>query len=295
MNRRNALNVLGTSAGAALLPACTTGSEKPKAQSSRSPMPDTATTNAALAEAPSTGITLSDEGKGQTVLLLHGGGGPGSVALFAKLLAQSARVLVPTHPGFAQSPRLATVTSIADIAQRYLNLLQERGLTNVLVVGVSIGGWIACEMAARASSRLKGVVLVDSVGVEIPGEQVVDVFSVARSELPMLSYYRPEKFRLDPTALTAKQQADLASNFSALKFYGGAQNMQDPTLRARLAAVELPVLVLWGDTDRIVTPSYGRKLAASFPKARFELIAESGHFPQIEQPERLLALVKEAL
>ncbi len=249
----------------------------------------------AAGEASSSSITLCDEGSGQPVLLLHGGGGPGSVAQFASLLAQGAHVMTPTHPGFAHTPRPDDVNCIADVARMYLDLLQELDLTDVLVVGISIGGWIACEMAAQSCHRLKGAVLIDAVGVEIPGEQVVDVFSVPRAELPALSYYRPEQHRLNLDALSSSQQAEMAANFAALKFYGGALNMQDPTLRQRLAAIALPVMVVWGEADRVATPSYGRGLAASFPGARFELMAECGHFPQIEQPERLLALVKECL
>ena len=83
----------------------------------------------------------------------------------------------------------------------------------------------------------------------------------------------------------------MAANMRTLAVYGRARDMGDPALRARLADVRVPVLVVWGESDRVVTPAYGRAVAASFPEARLEILAECGHMPQIEQPARLLALV----
>jgi pimeloyl-ACP methyl ester carboxylesterase len=84
----------------------------------------------------------------------------------------------------------------------------------------------------------------------------------------------------------------MAANFAALAVYGREQCMQDPTLRHRLASVQAPALVIWGDSDKVVTPAYGQAYAKSFPHSRFELIAKCGHMPQIEQPARLLELVR---
>ena len=83
----------------------------------------------------------------------------------------------------------------------------------------------------------------------------------------------------------------MAANMRTLAVYGRARDMGDPHLRARLADVRVPVLVVWGESDRVVTPAYGRAVAESFPDARLEVIAECGHMPQIEQPARLLELV----
>lgn len=68
--------------------------------------------------------------------------------------------------------------------------------------------------------------------------------------------------------------------------------MSDPTLIGRLAAVGVPALVLWGDSDRIVTPEYGRAWADAIPKARFELLTGTGHMPQIETPDQVLQAIR---
>ena len=108
-----------------------------------------------------------------------------------------------------------------------------------------------------------------------------------------LSFHNPAAFRIDPTTLSAEQRAVAAANFQALAVYGGKQNMSDPKLRRRLARVNIPVLVVWGESDRVIDPDYGRAYAQSFPHARFVLIPEAGHLPQLEQPERLRALLGE--
>ena len=84
----------------------------------------------------------------------------------------------------------------------------------------------------------------------------------------------------------------MAGNMRTLAVEGRARDMGDPALRARLADVRVPVRVVWGESDRVVTPAYGRAVADAFPAARFELLAQCGHLPQMEQPQRLLELVR---
>ncbi|KUL23580.1 alpha/beta fold hydrolase [Actinoplanes awajinensis] len=236
-------------------------------------------------------LSFTERGAGRPVLLLHGGGGPLTVAGFADLLAaeRPARVITPVHPGFGGTPRPDGLATIGGLAALYVALLDELGLDDVTVVGNSIGGWIAAEMALLGSGRVRDIVLVDAVGIEVPEHPVVDFFGLSFPEIAQLSYFAPEKFRIDPAAMTPEQQAVLAGNRAALGTYAAA--MTDPTLRDRLAAVTTPTRVIWGDHDRIVTPEYGRALAAAIPGAEFVLMTETGHLPQLESPKRLLALL----
>ncbi len=133
--------------------------------------------------------------------------------------------------------------------------------------------------------------LVNGAGVMVDGEPCADVFSLTPQQLSALSYHDPSRFGIDPATLTDAQKAGMAANMRTLAVYGRARDMGDPALRARLAGVRAPVLVVWGASDRVVTPAYGRAVAASFPNARLEIIERCGHMPQIEQPERLLELV----
>src|SRR5262245_31959618 len=125
-------------------------------------------------------VSVDDRGAGPAYLLLHGGAGPRSVADFADRLAdsRSARVFVPTHPGFGGTERPATLRTVRDLAAVYVALLDRLELTDVTVVGNSVGGWIAAEMAVSGSPRIERMVIVDGVGIEVPGHPVVDFFAL---------------------------------------------------------------------------------------------------------------------
>ncbi len=237
-------------------------------------------------------LHVDDVGRGRPVLVLHGGGGPLTVARFVQALATGSRVIAPVHPGFAGTPRPDGFDSVEQLADAYAALLERLQLADVLVVGFSIGGWIANALALRAGARLRGLVLVDGAGIVVEGERCADVFELTPPQLSALSYHDPARFGVDPSTLTDAQKAGMAANMKTLAVYGRARDMADPALRARLADLHLPVRVVWGESDRVVTPAYGRAVAASFPHARFELLERCGHMPQIEQPERLLALVR---
>jgi len=234
-------------------------------------------------------VSVADYGAGRTFLFLHGGAGPQSVTGFAELLSASraARVLVPTHPGFGGTDRPAALTGIAQLAELYVALIEQLGLDDVTVVGHSIGGWITAEIALRESPRVSGVVLIDATGIEVPGHPVADFFNLSMDEVFDLGYHDPEPFRIDPSTLPPAAQAAVAGNRAALAAYAGAA-MTDPGLAGRLSAVEIPTLILWGESDRIVDPAYGAAYAAAIPVARFKLLPETGHTPQIETPQQVL-------
>ncbi len=239
-------------------------------------------------------VTYGDRGTGPAFLLLHGGAGPQSVTGFADQLAEAGpgRVITPVHPGFAGTPRPAGLDSVAGLARLYAVLLDELGLAGVTVIGNSVGGWIAADMAVTGSARITGLVLVDACGIEVPGHPVADFFSLTLDQVAELSYHDPGPFRIDPATMSAEQRAAMAGNREALAVYGGAA-MADPGLRARLGQVSVPTLVVWGDSDRIVDPDYGRAFAAAIPGARFRLLEATGHVPQIETPAPLLGAIRD--
>jgi pimeloyl-ACP methyl ester carboxylesterase len=227
------------------------------------------------------------------MLVLHGGAGPQSVSGIASALSRRAHVLTPTHPGFAGEPRPEWFDSIDDLALTYLELLERLDLHDVLVIGNSMGGWIVSAMAVRDTTRLSGIVLVDAVGIQVDGHPIADASSLTPDELLALSFHNPAAFRVDPATVSPEQAEARAANVQALYVYDQGLGMADPKLRRRLRRVSIPALVVWGESDGVVDPDYGRAYAQSLPNARFKLIPEAGHVPQIEQPERLLRLVWE--
>jgi len=218
-------------------------------------------------------------------LVLHGGGGPATVANVAAHLAPAFDVVVPVHPGWDGTPGLPDDT-IGDLAARYLADLDD----DTLVVGSSVGGWIAAEMAVQDARRPDGdrsisrLVLIDTVGIEVAGEPIRDFFALDAREVAEYAWADPERGFIDPATLTPDRAATMRGNGLALRGYAGDPYMHDPDLVAGLRTITAPSLVLWGTADRIVTPAYGRALAAHIPGASFVLVDDAGHLPHLENP-----------
>ncbi|HEX6526128.1 MAG TPA: alpha/beta hydrolase [Streptosporangiaceae bacterium] len=223
--------------------------------------------------------------------MLHGGAGPQSVAGFGEMLAATgSRVIVPVHPGFAGTVRPEYLHSMRGLALTYIHLLDELDLTGVTVIGNSIGGWIAAEMAIHASPRISGVVLADAGGLQVDDHPAADFFSLTPDQVTEMAYYQPDQFRVDADALPEQAKVAIAGNRAALQAYT-MQGMTDPSLPRQLSSVRVPVLVVWGAADRIYPPQHGEAFAKAVPGARLVVLDKAGHLPQLEAPSALLAAV----
>lgn len=236
------------------------------------------------------GISIDERDATRTFLLLHGGGGRPTMAGFAELLAggSQARVLLPTHPGFGGTPKPNDLVTTRDLATAYVGLLDELDLDGVTLIGNSFGGWLAAEIAMLGSERVAAAVIVDGVGIEVPDHPMNSVVGLSPAELSQLSFHDPGKAPRPPAG-----QPGPSPDVQALISYTGP-TMSDPTLLERLSQISLPTNVIWGASDGIVSPDYGRAYAAAIPDATFTLLPESGHLPQLETPEALLAAIIEA-
>lgn len=229
----------------------------------------------------------------RTVLVLHGGGGPFTVAPLAAHFAGDSHVLVPTHPGWNGAPRPVWLADVPALAAVYLQLLADRDLRDVVVIGSSLGGWIASEMAASDNERRVGqIVIIDGAGIEVPGEPVVNFAALRPREQAEHSWHDAGKFFVDPSTLPPERVAAQRANMQTMGALTSAHGMSDPALQARLGEVRIPALVLWGASDRVFTPGYGRAYAAELGNARFELIADAGHLPQLERPDATFAAIE---
>jgi pimeloyl-ACP methyl ester carboxylesterase len=166
------------------------------------------------------------------------------------------------HPGFAGTPRPEWYTGIDDIALTYLQLLEQRDLRDVLVVGSSVGGWIASEMAVREHERISGTVLLNAVGIDVDGIELADFFSLTPQELIAHAFHDPAAAP-DPAQLPQAAREMQAANAATLAVYARDPYMHDPKLRRRLALVPTPVAAIWGESDRIAPEPYGRAESGS--------------------------------
>src|SRR3954470_18336058 len=140
-------------------------------------------------------VTLAEVGEGKVVLVLHGGGGPVTVAPIAAHLSQTMHTITPTHPGWNGTVRPEWLTGIDDLAMIYLRLLKDRGYCDVTVIGSSIGGWLAAEMAVRDTAGLIGrLVVINGTGIMVPGVAVADFFSLTPRGIAEHAYHDPDKF-----------------------------------------------------------------------------------------------------
>jgi pimeloyl-ACP methyl ester carboxylesterase len=247
------------------------------------------------------GVTLQvyRGGKGPTLLVLHDCEVMTEWQPFHTALAARFTVLVPSHPGFGGSERPETIESIDDVAYLYLDLIASLGPQSVDILGLGLGGWIAAEMAVRCSHSLRHLVLADVVGIKVSGRTEVDIvetFILNREQLLEVGWHDialgAEHMKLPGTpGLPDAELLTLIRNREAAARLTWKPFMHNPILRRWLHRIAVPTLVLWGESDRIVRPDYGRAFQQAIPGALFQLIPAAGHYPYLEQPEAFVASV----
>ncbi|WP_320068686.1 alpha/beta hydrolase [Micromonospora sp. RTGN7] len=237
-------------------------------------------TSTVLQPRPGLALTAREAGHGHPVLLLHGAAGPDSMNSLLGHLADRHHVLAPTHPGWDGTVRPDDLDSVTGLAATYLDLLSQQELSRVTVIGVSFGGWIAAEMAVSDSTKRIGrLVLVDSVGPQVPGHAPTMPSGPPPSAQP---------------AADAPRQGPPPGNMAAFRAYT-SDGLEDPTLLDRFQTLAIPALLVWGENDPVVTAEFGRLYADAIPGARFTLIPGGGHLPMREAPEATFAAVDEFL
>ena len=233
-------------------------------------------------------IDTVERGTGAPLLFLHPGIGLDPAAPVLDRLAARARLIAPTHPGFGASEQPPAFDSVNDLAYFYLDLLDELDLKDVTLVGVSLGGWIAAEMAVKSTARLSRLVLANAVGIKVGGREtrdIVDIFATPEKEFNELAYANPALGARDYKSLPDAEVRAAARNREATARYAWSPYMHNPKLKGRLHRIRIPTLFLWGDSDRILSETYGRAYAGLIPGARFETVPNAGHFPHLDQPE----------
>jgi pimeloyl-ACP methyl ester carboxylesterase len=230
---------------------------------------------------------------GWPVLLLHGMDTVPPQARFLDLLGRRAEIIAPSSPGFGNTKRPPDFDTVYDLVHLYLAMLDELPQAKVALIGLSFGGWLAAEVAVACSHRLSKLILVDPVGVKLGDREsrdILDVFNASPAEVRRCGWHDPAKAP-DYDAMSDEELIIHARNRESLCLYAWHPCLYNPQLKGWLGRIRVPTLVLWGESDRIVTPDYGRAYAGLIPHARFALIEEAGHHPELEQPERFAAQV----
>jgi pimeloyl-ACP methyl ester carboxylesterase len=239
-------------------------------------------------------LELFETGQGPALLFLHGGQGFNSAQPFVAPLAGQRRLLVPSHPGFGKSSLPDWLDSVDDIAHLYLELLDRLDLAAVDVVGCSIGGWIAAEMATKAPERIRRLVMVGPVGVKVGSPDkldIPDIFAMSQDDAAAVLFHDAARMKPDIAQMSDDELTAMVRGRETLALLTWEPWMHNPKLKHRLHRVAMPALFVRGESDGLVSAPYMQAYARLLPKSRTATIAAAGHAPQLEQPQAFASTV----
>jgi len=237
-------------------------------------------------------VPVKRAGAGPVMLMLHGSGGAPHFHPAMQRLAQSFDVVLPQAPGFGGAAPPAWLETISDLANFYLELIEALDLRAIHLVGLSLGGWVAAELAVRNASRLASLTLMDAPGIDVPGVARLDLATLS-AEAAVRANYFDQDFadRAVARNLAPENTAIRLANERTVEKLARARRFHDPQLQRWLHRIRIPTLIVWGENDRILPPAYGEAWHRAIAGSRLALVPRCGHLPIQEKPEEFAALV----
>jgi pimeloyl-ACP methyl ester carboxylesterase len=247
-------------------------------------------------------------GGGEPLVYLHSAAGETTHAALEDLAGDHA-VFVPVFPGFGSSEGIERIDDMEDAVFHLLDVLDLLGLGAPVVMGLSLGAWMAAELATRAPERVGRLILVSPVGLHIEGAPVAQLFGRSPGELaedlyadqshPMAQMMHSlSEWVGDPTRmveLPMELLLPLWQSMSATAKVGWNPYLHNPKLGGRLRRVTAPTLVVAGSADRFLPRAHPEAFAAGIPGARLLLVDGAGHMVPLERPVEFTAAVRQFL
>jgi pimeloyl-ACP methyl ester carboxylesterase len=268
--------------------------------------------SARLVEVRGRAVEVLETGSGNPIVYLHGfidvhGLKPDWME-FHRRLAKVGRLIAPAHPGVGRTDENPDIVAMEDVVFHYLEALDALELTRFDLVGHGVGGWIAAELAARHPEKVARLVLIDAMGLFVPGQPTGDIFMMAQpSDGGSNASLRELLFRdaADPLAneMVPDGRGDLdeeVRRYQMLRF-GSWVGFKPPyfynrALSNRLHRIAAPALVIWGEADRMVPVAHGKRFAELLPGAAgLKTVTRAGHSVIAERAEAAAELVAEFL
>ncbi len=241
--------------------------------------------------------------RGRPTAIMHGGEGEPFVYLHSSLgetfmwlpfyqsFAKQFTTYVPTHPGFGKSGGLEDIDTVEDLAFHYLELFDHLGLEQVCLGGVSLGGWIAAEFAARWPERVKKLWISAAPGMWVDEAPLPDLFRymdgrpASRDKLRELLFHDPQGYMAKMIVVDEPDEQRMLSAYQSMTALARViwERPYSPKLPSRLYRVQCPVLLLWGDHDRLVPPAHAEAYRKYLPQAELRLIKDCGHLLMFEK------------
>jgi 2-hydroxy-6-oxonona-2,4-dienedioate hydrolase len=243
-----------------------------------------------------TRIQMLTGGVGDPLLYLHSAGGEVGGLPFFELLSRHYTVYVPAHPGFGKSEGLDKIDTMEDLVFHYTDLLDQLGLAQPYVAGLSLGGWLAAELATRYANRIRKLVLIDPVGLRVPGAPIAEIFAATPEETRHLVFHDPQS-DLAKTFVPDVPSPEVLENTlkarEATARVGWNPYLCNPKLRERLYRVTVPTLIIWGESDRLVPLAHGKAYQQGIAGAQLIILEQCGHAPPFEKPQETARLLTE--
>ena len=259
-------------------------------------------------DTPAGKISVLRGGTGEAVVYLHSAAGE---AVHAALedLAGDHDVIVPLFPGFGESEGIEGIDDIEDAAFHLLDVLDVLELSAPAVIGLSLGGWMAAELATRSPERVGKLVLVSPVGLYIDGAPVGQIFGRSPAELAEDLFADQSQPMAQMMHALSEKMGDLMSmaevpiailmpmwaSMSATAKIGWNPYLHNPKLRSRLRRVTAPTLIVAGARDGLLPRAHPEAYAEGITGARLEVLEGAGHMVPLERPEEFATLVRNFL
>ena len=208
---------------------------------------------------------------------------------FLDELSQRFAVYAPEHPGFGQSNDPPWLDNVGDLAYFYLDFLKTLGLERVHLMGTSLGGWIAAELAVRDTARLASLTLICAVGITAGGDTIPDIFRMPVEENLRRFYADQERAERRVGDMAKVDMRLVAKNQVTVTRLAYRPRFHNPDLGKWLHRIDVPTLLIWGKEDGLVPPQFGEAYRALIPGSKLVVLPAAGHAPFDEQRDAFLA------
>jgi pimeloyl-ACP methyl ester carboxylesterase len=254
----------------------------------------------ALVEAADVRVQLRKGGKGEPLLVLHSElGVPGWLHAYEEL-AEHFTVYVPSLPGFGQSTRPDWIVSVRDLAAWVTWFVRDRQLPQPMhVIGFSMGGWVAAEIATVNASMFKKMVLVAPAGLKPEEGEIWDYFASSAQGAFAQAFYNPaqspEYAQYYGKAWTPEEEDEIEANREMAARLLWKPYMRSHTLRALLRGIATPTRLVWGREDTIIPLNAGQLYQRAIKGATATILEQCGHMPEMEKPAEFVQIVLDFL
>ena len=231
-------------------------------------------------------------GQGPVLLFLHGAGGASAWAPYMDRLAETFDVIVPSHPGYGRSDTPEWLDRLTDLAYFYLDFIEQLGLDRFHLVGNSLGGWIAAEIAVRSCQRLDSLTLVSPAGIHVKGAPKGDIFLWDAETRVRNTLFDPALAEARLAVESSEEDGDIAlkNDFTTAKL-AWQPRFYNPDLRKWLHRIQVPCSIVWGADDKIFPEPYAHAYHALIPGSTLRVIPQCGHLPHQEKLDEFIASV----